>query len=163
MRFTYLFLVLVPMLLAACATPPLNVEGINTTLTPNAAIANVSTARGQRVAWGGMIIHSRNLKDGTEIEVLGYPLESQRPDRNAVPQQRFLVLHNGYLETADYHAGRLVSAVGMIEGTRQGTVGEAPYTYPLLRAEQLHLWPAEPAKSDNNPRFGVGVGIIFGH
>ena len=148
--------------LSACAGNPLKLEGVTTELTPNAALSQIDSTRGRKVAWGGMIIHGRNQKDVTEIEVLGYPLDDTgRPDPNAAPQHRFLVVRDGYLETADYRTGRYISVVGTVEGVRQGTVGEAPYTYPVVRAQQLHLWPTDTGRTDSGPRFGVGVGIIF--
>jgi outer membrane lipoprotein len=150
------------LMLSACATPALDMAGVNQTLTPDIAARQDQAARGQKVAWGGMVIHSRNLKDATEIEVLGYPLDrSGRPDRSAPAQHRFLILRDGYLETADYRNGRFVSAVGTLEGIYQGKVGDAPYVYPVLRAEQLYLRPIETERSEYGPRIGVGVGIIL--
>lgn len=153
-------------LLAGCATaPPIDVETTDKTLTPDRAFSDPEAARGKRAAWGGMIVNTRNLKDATEIEVLGYPLDRDaRPDRGGTPQRRFLLVREGYLESADYRGGRLISATGTVNGTRKGMVGEAPYVYPVLQADQLHLWPvAEESRASNpNVHFGIGVGVIFG-
>jgi outer membrane lipoprotein len=137
--------------------------GVDAALTPTQAATRIDTAQGRRVAWGGSIINTTNRQNTTEIELLGYPLDSGgRPDSGATAQQRFVLVRPGYLESADYRAGRLISAVGTVVGTRAGKVGEAPYTYPVLQAEQLHLWPIEePRESGSNVRFGIGVGIIF--
>lgn len=151
-------------LLAACASaPPLDISAVDPNLTPDRAVANIEAARGQRVAWGGVIINTRNLKDTTEIEVLGFPLDrSARPDTGANPQRRFLLVREGYLEPADYRNGRLISAVGTITGIREGKVGEAPYVYPVLQAEQLYLWPIDDRRrTDPRVHFGVGIGVIF--
>ena len=151
------------LLLSACATtPPIDMAGTDGTLTPSQAAANIDAARGRRVAWGGVIINTTNRQNITEIEVLGYPLDaSARPDDTAAAQQRFLIERPGYLESADYRAGRLVSAVGEVTGTRAGKVGEAPYTYSVLKADQLYLWPSEEQRqSGSNVRFGIGIGII---
>lgn len=151
--------------LAACATtPPLDLAGVNRELTPAEAQAHPQEAQGQRVLWGGVIVGARNLAKGSELEVLGYPLTSSgKPDRNADPLRRFLITYPGYLEPVDYAPGRLVSAVGQVSGTREGAVGEMPYTYPVLATEQLHLWPPEAARrTDPAVRFGVGIGVIFG-
>jgi outer membrane lipoprotein len=152
------------LLLTACAsTPPLDMAGSDLTLTPGQAIANIDAARGQRVAWGGTIVSTRNLKETTEIEILGYPLnKSGRPEVGNAAQQRFVLVQPGYLESTDYRVGRLVSAVGTVTGMRDGRVGEAPYKYAVLRVDQLHLWPIDEAGQTNpNVRFGIGVGIIF--
>lgn len=152
------------LLVTACATtPPLNLSGADPTLTPDAAVTNIDSARGRRVAWGGTIVATHNLKDITEIEVLGYPLqESGQPDVETKAQHRFLIIRKGYLESADYRAGRLLTAVGDVTGTRNGKVGEAPYVYPVLQADDLYLWPTENAgRGKSNVQFGIGIGVIF--
>lgn len=150
-------------LLAACAGTPTFETGDTAPITPGEAVANIETARGKRVAWGGQIIDTRNLKETTEIEVLGYPLDAYgQPDTGAGAQHRFLLVQEGYLESADYRPGRLVSAVGTVTGTREGMVGEAPYVYPALDVERLFLWPeARARRRGSNIHFGVGVGVIF--
>ncbi len=161
MRIAITFLTV---LLGGCATtPPIDLSSVDKTLTPDRAIADVESARGHRVAWGGVIVNLRNLKDTTEIEVLGYPLASDaRPDLGAPPQRRFLLIREGYLETADYRNGRLVSGAGTVTGTRNGKVGDAPYVYPVLQAEQAHLWPLDEERRNPNVNFGIGIGVIFG-
>lgn len=151
-------------LLGACASAPtLDLDGVNRDLTPARAAANIDAARGQRALWGGVIVASRNLKDATQIEVLGYPLNSSaEPKRNNPPQHRFLVMHPGYLETADYTEGRLISAVGTVTGTQDGKVGDARYVYPVLNASQLHLWPRDTQTRSSEPQIHFGVGVIFG-
>jgi len=159
-----LLLTTLPLILSACATtPPIDMAGTDGTLSPSQAAANIDAARGRRVAWGGVIVNTVNRRDVTEIEVLGYPLDSDgRPDNTATAQQRFLIERPGYLESADYRSGRLVSAVGTILETRTGKVGEAAYTYAVIKADQLYLWPTEEQRqSGSNVRFGIGIGIIF--
>lgn len=151
------------LLLTACATtPPLDLSGADSTLTPDAAVANIDGARGRRVAWGGTIVATHNLKNATEIEVLGYPLQkSGQPDVEAKAQHRFLIARMGYLESADYRSGRLVTAVGEVTGTRRGKVGEASYEYPVLQADELYLWPTESVgRGRSNVQFGIGIGVI---
>lgn len=150
-------------LLTACASaPPLKMEGADLTLTPGRAAASPETTRGRRVAWGGIIVATHNLKRTTEIEALGYPLnESGRPNTNATAQHRFLLVRSGYLEPTDYRAGRLVTAVGVLAGMRRGRVGEATYVYPVLEADELYLWPVdETGRRDSNVHFGIGIGVI---
>lgn len=164
MRTFFLSVVAIAAVTGCATTPPLDLTGVDREVTPVQAMAQPGEARGQRVLWGGVIVGSRNLTSGTELEVLAYPLTSAgKPDRNADPTRRFLLTHAGYLEPVDYGPGRLVSAVGKVAGAREGKVGETPYTYPLLEAEQVHLWPRESARrTDPSVHFGVGVGVIFG-
>ena len=163
MRASPLILVAPLLFLAACAsTPPLDLEGADRRLTPSEAAADIETARGRRVAWGGVIVSTRNLEQTTEIETLGHPLDdSGRPQTAAPPQRRFLLVHPGYLEAADFRGGRLVTAVGTVTGTRRGRVGDADYIYPVLEAEEIYLWPlGERAPRGSNVHFGIGIGVI---
>jgi len=146
--------------LTACASSPLKLEGVDRSLSP----AMVSTAHphsGQRVAWGGVIMRTEPQAQQTRIEVLAYPLDRYgAPDAQSASQGRFLLLHPGYLEPADYAPGRWISAVGQIGQPQTGKIGEASYTFPVLEAEQLHLWPADSG-SRTSTHFHFGIGIRF--
>ena len=149
-------------LLAACASgPKFDDRGASKDLTPQQAAAAIDAARGKRVIWGGVVLATNNLKDSTQIEVLGYPLDrSYRPDDTAAPTARFLVVKPGYVETADYVAGRLISISGEVEGTRVGQIGEVSYTYPIVRPDNIYLWPRQGREPDSRVHFGLGIGII---
>jgi outer membrane lipoprotein len=114
------------------------------------------------MVWGGLIVMARNLKDSTQIEIVGYPLDdSNRPRRGDNPTGRFIALHSGYLETADYAPGREITVVGKMTGTRTGTVGEASYVYPVVEASRAQLWPKPGSeRPETTFHFGVGIGII---
>ena len=111
--------------------------------------------------WGGVIVAIRNLPQRTQLEVLSYPLDrTGEPDQSATPQGRFLLIQPGYLEPVDYAAGRLITTVGAVDRIEHGQVGEADYTYPVVDAAQLHLWPKETPyypQRDSNVHFGIGV------
>lgn len=147
--------------LAACASGPrFDATSADRELTPVQAAAQPERAPAG-VLWGGMVIASRNLPDTTEIEVLAYPLDGQqRPQTSRDAQGRILIVHRGYLETADYAAGRLVTALGRFTGTREGRVGEAEYVFPVLEADELYLWPKESERDGSNVHFGIGIGIV---
>lgn len=157
-------MLLLSILLAGCATAPhLDTAGVNQTITPDAAAADIHAAQGRKVQWGGTIITSSNLRQTTQIEVLGYPLQDNgRPDTTAVAQRRFLVLYNGYLETVDYAAGRLLTVVGQVAERRPGKIGDADYLYPVVTAQQLYLWPKQTEYYYNEPAFHFGIGIGIG-
>lgn len=154
---------LLSMLLSACATkPPLDAPEAVRDVAPAEAVQQVEQLQGTQLLWGGRIIDSSNLEDKTRLEVLAYPLnEAQRPQLDRPPLGRFLVTRPGYLETATYAPGRLVTVSGELDGVREGRIGEAHYRYPELRAEQVHLWPEEQVRS-TRPRVTFGVGVIFG-
>jgi outer membrane lipoprotein len=149
------------LLVGGCATP-YDIGNADARIMPTEAAKDVPGMLNHTVAWGGLIAVTRNLKDRTEIEVVAYPLDSQNaPDRYAAPTGRFIVVQTGYLETADFAPGRLITVVGTVTEARTGTVGEAKYVYPMVLASKLNLWPqpyGERRKS--NIHFGIGVGII---
>jgi len=150
------------MLLAGCASGPLKTEGVAQGLTPDHAVQQPEAAMGKTVLWGGVIVAAKNLEQRTRLEVVGYPLDrySQRPQTDAQPVGRFLAYQDGYLETAEYGAGRRVTVRGTVTGTEQGVVGEAEYTYPEVSVESIELWP-EQAPAEDRTRFHFGIGIIL--
>jgi outer membrane lipoprotein len=158
----YLLAAVVLMLVGGCATTPrFDTNQTALSVTPDQALAEMDRLEGTRVLWGGVIVAARNLEKTTQLEVLGYPLDDrQRPRTDAEAQRRFLAVHEGYLETADYAQGRRVTLTGPLTGIRRGEVGDAPYTYPVVRAEDIELWPEE--KPGSEPRFHFGIGVIFG-
>jgi len=149
-------------LTTACATTPdFDTEGVALEVTPEQAVSESRRLEGTRILWGGVIVAARNLEDTTRLEILGYPLDGrQRPVTDAEAQRRFLAVHEGYLETADYAQGRWVTLTGPLAGTRSGQVGEATYTYPVVRVKAIHLWSQREPTSE--PRFHFGIGVLFG-
>jgi len=153
--------VLSTLLLAGCSSMPEVTAGADRSLTPTqAAATDITPARDKPLQWGGVIMESRNLPDTTELQVLAYPLtDDGRPDVTESPTGRFIALHPGYLETVEYRKGRQVTVTGNLAETRVGKVGNADYRFPVLRADQIVLWP-RPGDQPEKPRvnFGFGVG-----
>ncbi len=159
-RRSFLAALATGLLLSACATAPvLDDSGVDYTIMPKSVVNNLAATRGRLVLWGGMIVASKNLRDTTELEVLSYPLDKrQRPDLDANAGERFVIVQKGYLETADYAKGRLISVVATVVATREGMLDETRYTYPVVDARALHLWPrARAHRPDTHFHFGVGV------
>ena len=146
---------------AGCAsTANLKTEGIDKTLTAQFSQRDIQTATGKRVLWGGMIMSTKNLPGKTDIEVLAFPLDDwHRPNESATATVRFLAEHNGYLEPIDYARGRWLTLTGTVQGTRSGKVGEAPYDFPVVRTDGLHLWPKDTGTGSSGTQFHFGVGI----
>ena len=147
---------------AGCATEAPFGEGdaVATDLTPRAA-AEAGDARGAEVIWAGRILRIEHLSDRTELEVVGYPRDrAQRPRLAAATQGRFLVVYPGFLESADYQPGRLVTVAGPIEAMRTGQVGEHTIRYPVVATEAVHLWPL-PEVRDRGPRVQLGIGVML--
>ena len=100
--------------------------------------------KGKTVLWSGVIISSVNLKEGTMIEVLQKPADIQgKPKDVDESEGRFLALYTGYLDVAIYNGGRKVTVAGEVQGKKIQRLGEIDYTYPLISAKEIHLWPVE--------------------
>lgn len=159
MKIRFKIPLIVVALLTACAQPVFNPQGTAPGLTPEYAAARIQAVAGERVIWGGVLVKVSNLARSTELEILAYPLDRrQRPQRDDRPQGRFIARYPGYLEPVTYAPGRLVTVLGRVEGLDTRKVGEAPYTYPMVATESVHLW--DPEKPGSDVHFGVGIGII---
>jgi outer membrane lipoprotein len=116
--------------------------------------ANPEAYNGRRVALGGEILKTSPLGQVSEMEVLQYPLRyDDAPDPLAPPGGRFLVRHAGFLDPAIYAAGRRITVVGTVQGSVERPVGEAPYRYPVIGVEFVHLWPRYDVAYGPDPFF----------
>lgn len=144
--------------LAACTSSPLKLDGVNRHISPIMAQQNRNLV-GTRVLWGGRIIKTLPLARTTRIEVLAYPLDEEGwPEFNRPSLGRFMIIQQGFLEPTDFTRGRHISVVGRIGELLDGHVGEARYQFPVIHAQQLHLWPKDQDRRSHF-HFGVGVGI----
>lgn len=148
-------------LLTACAaTPTFDLKNVNTAVTPNEAVARIDALRAGRVLWGGVIISSKNLEKGTQLEILAYPLNDQhRPRVDRDPIGRFIIEHGSYLETIDYAPGRELSLIGSISGTKEVKIDAATSVFPAVTIEQIHLWPK--GGRNDEPQFHFGLGVML--
>ena len=113
---------------------------------------------GKLLMLGGTIVDTKNLKEGTQIEVLQKPLDGEgQPAVTDETGGRFLVVTSQFLDGAIYHRGRSVTIIGEVSGSKLQPLGELEYRYPVLTAKGLHLWAPY-----SGPRFSVGVGVYRG-
>ena len=148
--------------LAACAPAPIYQTNANSMVATPAQVAQTPERySGNQVVWGGRIVHVGNFPDHSEIELLGYPLDSsQRPQARDSGGGRFIAVLRGYVEPLAYPAGALMTVEGKLNGTRAGKVGEADYLFPLVDVTQSHVWTAEEmGRGRSNVHFGLGVGV----
>ena len=93
---------------------------------------------------------------------LAYPLDGDnRPRRDGDALGRFVLEQAGYLEPASYAQGRLVTVLGTVSRAETGRIGAADYAYPVIKPQQLYLWPRDSAGDGTSVHFGIGVGIGF--
>jgi len=157
-RRLFLALVLLSMLMGCSTTPEFKAAKVDQTLTPQSVIAEPDLSLHKIALWGGTILDTRNLENSTQIEVLGYPLDSShRPLLDKKPLGRFIILHSGYLEPATYSQGARLTVLGGIGVSQKGKIGEKLYIYPVVKAQQLHLWSASDERSNTRFHFGIGI------
>ena len=137
-------------------------------LTP-AEVAVSARGTDAVVSWGGRVIETRHLATGTELEIVGYPLDTcGRPVTHARSLGRFLVRHQGYLKPFDDRMGREVTATGRIGEIAEGQIGDADRRFPVLDETVIRLWPERQPPDDivrrsARPWIGIGIGGGSGH
>jgi len=114
--------------------------------------ADPITFKGKLVILGGTIAQVTTLKQGTLIEVNQKQLDYWgQPERTKRTGGRFLVFHEGYLNTMAYAPGIDITLAGEVLGTGSPMIGDAQYDYPVLLAKELKLWAAEPRSREKAP------------
>lgn len=106
-----------------------------------AALADPAACTGRTVLWGGKIVESTNIPDGTEIVVLETPLDFLGvPDTAQSSRGRFLARSTQFLDPAIYAPDRDITLAGEITVAEQRPLGQTTYTYPVVLVKELHLW-----------------------
>lgn len=116
---------------------------------------------GQTVLLGGKIIKI-DFKEGTTwIEVLQLPLDwRKKPKETDESGGRFLAFSADFRDPAIFSPGRKITVIGLVTGGKSLLIGEKEYHYPVLKIQEVHLWPEE-FKSGLFFHFGIGLGGTF--
>jgi outer membrane lipoprotein len=156
-RVRFLVLTGILALVLGCANKPLAVDAGP---TPEDIVAGIASPGA--VHWGGRIVKTENLRDTTRIEILAFPLSAAgEPMADRKAQGRFIVEQQGFLEPREYAPDRRIEVRGTLRGFRTGSVGDAPYRYPLVAGDRIKLWP-EPSPGEyerGQPRVNFGFGF----
>ena len=127
------------LLVTACARPPKALRGDFPPITVRDA--QVRSAVGERVRWGGMIVNAKPGKDVTCFEIVAKPLDGQaRPIEGDETFGRFVACVPGFHDPAVYAPGREVTVVGTLAEPRTRRVGDYDYRFPVVKAETVYLW-----------------------
>tara|TARA_Y100001936_G_C15984295_1_gene618591 strand:- start:233 stop:682 length:450 start_codon:yes stop_codon:yes gene_type:complete len=95
---------------------------------------------GKRVMFGGAIVETRTLPEGTEIEVVQKKIDfTGHPEAGDESGGRFIFFKKGFLEPEIYSKGRGITGVGKLIGTRMGKVGQRPYEFPVIELDEIKL------------------------
>jgi outer membrane lipoprotein len=135
---------LLALTLAGCASdiprPIRETPAGNIALTQ--ALQNPEQHRGAAVRWGGTITSVENRRDETWLEIVERPLDANGQPRDTDKSAgRFLARVQGFLDPAIFAPKRLVTAAGTLDGNSTRTIGEHPYTYPVVHTDSIYLWP----------------------
>jgi len=104
----------------------------------------IETHQGERVIWGGYILETVNEPNGSLLTMLQAPLDAQnKPRSRDLSEGRFLIQTENFLDPEIYSKGRKVTVGGKVAGVRPQPLGNRLYRYPIIEAEELHLWPKE--------------------
>lgn len=102
------------------------------------------TYRGQKVILGGYILETVNEPDRSLLTILQAPLDHQnKPKSLDLSEGRFLVQTQKFLDPEIYSKNRKLTVGGKAFGGRLQPLGDRFYRYPVIDAEELHLWPKE--------------------
>lgn len=151
----------VTLALSACASSPLQIPD-DVELSPvspaDVIAVKPGTATGDTVLWGGVILGVDTLADGTQLDILAYPLDRiGRPLRVRESLGRFVAFYSEFLEPVDYAQGRELTVVGTIDGETEAIIGQSNQALPTVRVSDLHLWL--PGDVGEQPRVTFGFGI----
>ncbi|MBW2096675.1 MAG: Slp family lipoprotein [Deltaproteobacteria bacterium] len=118
---------------------------------------------GKSVLLGGVIIETQTLSEKTVLVISQRELKfDQKPAADEQSKGRFMVSTTEFLDPAIYREGRQVTVIGRVAGETVRPMDGAPYRYPLLQKESLHLWPvAENMQSEPSFQFGINFGVGF--
>jgi len=96
---------------------------------------------GKTVVLGGEIIETRNHPGGTVLVILQRPLDArQRPKTGDMSGGRFKTKFADFLDPVLFSPGRMITIAGDVEGVDDELVGDAPYSYMVLKGLKAHLW-----------------------
>lgn len=132
---------------------------VGTQPAPEAVFKDPDRYKGKTVILGGMIVSSKNTDEGTYVEVLQKPLDARgRPKYTDTTYGRFIILHEGYLDTAVYSMGREMTLAGEIRGKLVRPLGDVDYDYLFLKSRELYLFPPHRGFPI---RFAIGIWKTF--
>ena len=115
-------------------------KGIDTDITFESLVEDPKSFLGKRVLFGGVIVVTRNVQDGTELEIVQKNIEPYgNLEAGDYSGGRFLFFSKDYLEPEIYSSGRELIGVGKVTGHKLGKVGDYSYNFPIIEVEELHL------------------------
>ncbi len=102
---------------------------------------NTSPYSGKIVKLGGIIASTKNTKEGSQLEIVQFKLDSgDMPDESYASGGRFLAVTPDFLDGMVYKTGRPVAVVGEVKGMKTLPLDEIDYSYPVISIKEIHVW-----------------------
>ncbi len=134
-------------LLFGCASYPISSglrEVARSDISFPMVLSDPSVYAGAIVIWGGLIIETTKVPDGSEIVVLETPLkDAEVPRQASYSQGRFIAKSSQFLDPAIYKVGKKVTIAGEIVGSETRPLDKSEYSYPVIKAKEIYLWQPE--------------------
>ncbi len=119
----------------------------DTSVSFRALRANPEEFKSRLYIFGGVIVRTRLTAEGSQIEALHVPVDSQGYfSDQGQSEGRFLALlpsNETILDPEVYQQGRRVTLAGRFIGLRKERIEEMEYVYPVFHIEQIYLWQRE--------------------
>jgi outer membrane lipoprotein len=107
-------------------------------------LSRPDTYQGRIVILGGYILETQNEPHGSDLIVLQTPLGFQdKPKARDLSEGRFVITTDKFLDPEVYARDRRITVGGRVAGVRELSLGGTTYRYPVIEAQELHLWPKE--------------------
>lgn len=158
LRTYILFFCSAALLLSSCVAPVLSkrylLEGERTVSFAQLR-ENPNDYKGRLFVLGGVIIRTRLVEAGSQIEAIHVPVDHEGYfEERGRSEGRYLAVlpkEEAMLDPAVYRRGRRVTLAAEFADIRKGRIDEMKYDYPVFQIKQVYLWPREHAYSYPSP------------
>lgn len=149
MRLHRIAVVTLPLLLAACASQPVNLQGSNINkINPHSALKADFT--GTPVQWGGRIVQVEARADSVCVEMESNRLTSAGRPATDMGYGRFMACSAGFEDPAMLTADHEATFTGRIDGYEQRVLDGRAYTFATIAVDSTRVWPARQAGNVND-------------
>ena len=115
----------------------------------------------KKVILGGVIAQTTTRTGETELEIVQKPLDSANmPETTDRSEGRFLVIVDRFLDPLIYKKDRKITVAGEVVGSQVRKLDNLDYRYPVIKSQEIKLWPE--TKSRVPVFLGIGVGGGYG-
>ncbi len=103
--------------------------------------------KGKLFILGGLIVETRLIEKGSQIEALSVPVDSHGYLKDTGRSNgRFLAVYprsKGLLDPLVYKRGREITLAGEFVEARKGKIDEMEYVYPVFEIREVYLWEVQ--------------------